>query len=139
MFVITGNVNTMANIEHIKPNNNYIYGFWINQKAVNDWLLYNNRELITISELYVLCYIISVWNNPNGLIHEVKDSKKYIYLNDKVITDNLIFLKIEKRQLKNYISKFVKIQLLKVYIKNNSERFINVDSKLIELYFKDAK
>lgn len=116
--------------------NNYIYGFWINQKAIYDWLGFNNKKPLKVSTLYVLCYIICVWDDPKGLTVEMKNGIKYVQLNDSIILSNLICINVSKRQIKNYISELCTLGLIDRYSLKNNARFVTVNSQLIELYFK---
>ncbi|WP_339650983.1 hypothetical protein [uncultured Maribacter sp.] len=121
----------------IPINERYRYNLFINQKAIWDFLVKNKTQhLITkASQTHLLGFLVAISKERNGiktLTHE--NGFEYFLVQDKIILDNLKFLGVGTRQLKNLIRNLELSKTIDRWKVNDNLRYVRVNPELMELW-----
>ncbi|PNW27411.1 hypothetical protein [Formosa algae] len=127
----------MKNKQNKQEPINFKYGVYINYKAFKDYHLLNgiSDNYFKIQHCCLMAYIIDEFQKNSNLKTLNFDNEKYVYLGNKFILDNLVYLKIEKSMLQKYLNTLKTNGLIKTHVLNDTKRYINVNNQLLELYF----
>ncbi|MFD1163675.1 hypothetical protein [Hwangdonia seohaensis] len=119
------------------PQTHYYYGGYINFKAFRDYHLNNGLDdnYFKSNHCLVLAFIVEKFHKHDNTPHIIHNNKKYILVNTNFIVDNLIYLKVKSRTVKNYLEAFKKNNLISVEVRNENSRYVNVNSELIKLCY----
>ena len=127
----------MKNTQNTTSILNYKYGLYINYKAFNDYHISNNLDdkYFKIIQCNLMAFIVAEFHKNHKMPHRMIKNERYVMMNSDYILDNLIFLKIKSSMLKKYLVPLKANGLIKVYVENRKDRFINVSKQLINLYY----
>lgn len=127
----------MTNLQKIKGTSNYCYGLYNNYKAFKDFHTFYglNDEYFKPHHCMILSFIVESFHKQNKMPHITDSGNRYVLMNTNYIANNLIYLGIGNRQLKNYIRQLAENKFINLINEGNRNRYINVNSKLIELCY----
>ncbi|WP_370477078.1 hypothetical protein [Tamlana flava] len=117
---------------------NYYYGSYLNYKAFKDFHLKNNIDdsYLTPAHCMLLAFMVDKFYKDRKMPHIVKNGCRYVLMNTNFIKDNLVYLFVGERMIKKYISNFKKFGLMKIEVKDESNRYVNINKELINLCFE---
>ncbi|MCB0747282.1 MAG: hypothetical protein KDC90_07440 [Ignavibacteriae bacterium] len=125
------------NDENINPSN-YCYGSYFNYKAFNDFHLIKGIDdsYLTPGHCMLLAFMVEKFYKDRKMPMIEKNGIRYVLMNTNFIKDNLIYLNVKERTIKNYISKFKRHGLMKIEVKDKSNRYVNINDELVNLCYE---
>ncbi len=126
----------MQDTKVIPINERYRYNLFINTKAIWDFLAINKTQNIikNTNQIHLLSFLVDM-SSTDGIINmTAEDGAKYIYVTDNFILNNLKFLGVQSRQLKNILKQLEIAKTIQRKTINNNQRYIRVHPELIELW-----
>jgi len=118
----------------------YRYNIFINTKAIWDFLVINETQhLLTKPSLaHLLSFFVAISKNTKGFKTLTnKNGIEYFLAQDKIILDNLKFLGVESRQVKNLVRELELSKTIERWNVKNNQRYVRVNPKLLELWHVD--
>lgn len=117
----------------------YRYNLFINTKAIWDFLVLNKTQSIVINttQIHVLSFLVAMATTQGITFVTDELGIKYIYVTDNFILNNLKFLGVQRRQLKNILRQLESAKTIERKILDNNKRYVRVHPKLLDLWHVD--
>jgi hypothetical protein len=114
---------------------NYKWGIYVNIKGLEEYKINKGIDIsLSLKEVWLLAFIVEIYYANKGIISIRYNSKKYVYVTDNLILNNLKYLDVKPRQLKAMLGKLCKHGLLSRYIENRNKRYLNVSQDLLHYW-----
>lgn len=113
----------------------YKYNSYTNVKAVIDFLEKKGKKESDLNayDVWLLSYLISLFTKENTLEKRIIEGRKFVFISDSLIQDNLKFSPGE-RQLKNVVRKLENFGFISRHIENKKKRFLSIDKEFLKLW-----
>ncbi len=113
----------------------YKFSNYTNIKAIIDFLEQTGKteKDINLYEVWLLSYLVTLYTKDNTLTKKIISGKKYVFIADTLIIDNLKFSP-KTRQIKNVIRKLETLGFITRHIQDKKKRFISINEMLLKLW-----
>jgi hypothetical protein len=128
----------MIKLQKNKGDDYYCYGQYHNYKAIKDFHLVNglNDSYFKPQHCMILTFITESFFRQKKMPSINHLGKRYVLMNTNFIMDNLPYLQVKERQIKNYIKQLSDNKFINLYNEGNRNRYVNVNSKFVELCYQ---
>lgn len=108
----------------------------INDKAIIDFRIKNNiSSELKLNHIYLLAKLVDLYSRTNSkIISRIINEKRYIYVSNNLILDNLLLWNIKNRQLVNLYKDLEKEKYIEKELINNTKKFIKINDDLLSLW-----
>ena len=129
----------MQDSKVIPLNERYRYNLFVNNKAIQDFIVMNNTEsLITrLTQIHVLSFLVAMSTSKGIISITDENGAKYIYATDNFILNNLKFLGVKSRQLKNILKQLELAKTIERKTVDNNQRYVRVHPELMNKWNGD--